>query len=141
MTNLNDIQNQVEEFLEECIRRFRDEYKTINSIGIYCCPWAGWLSSNLNINKTIEETQSNCPDFEFVEFGLLELPMLSKENDKENASFVLNKQYLTVEKKNGDEGLNKIVFEFLKPIGQKIKFEQNIKVLLQMLDSKYVEKL
>ena len=39
----------------------QEENKRPNSIGIYCSPWSGWLTTNFNISKNIAETENNCP--------------------------------------------------------------------------------
>ena len=139
MTNLDTLETKIEEFIQNSIRNFKTENNSPSSIGIYCCPWAGWLTVNFNINKTISDTSNNCPDFEFVAFDFLELPELSDENEKETSIFLLKNKDITINKDLGDEGLNEVLFEFLNPIATRIKNKNNLETLIQMLDSTFVE--
>ena len=79
MVILDNYLSEIESFVLNSIQKFTSENQQPSSIGIYCCPWAGWLTTNFNISTTLEETENNCPDFEFVEFGLLELDKWQEE--------------------------------------------------------------
>ncbi|MGC1630511.1 MAG: hypothetical protein WA749_00215, partial [Gelidibacter sp.] len=66
MIDLNRNSEKIKEFVNSSIDRFQSENKKPNSIGIYCCPWSGWISINFNVNKKLSESDKNCPDFEYV---------------------------------------------------------------------------
>jgi hypothetical protein len=139
MIHLNEHINLIEEFIQQSIVHFKQEHGNPGSIGIYGCPWAGWISINFNRNLTIEETENNCPDFEFVEYDTLELPQWQEEYENEAPEFMVNGQTIRFNHNDGDEKLNELIFNYLKPIILGIKEKHNTVFLLQMLDSLWVE--
>ena len=138
MINLEDYTVTIEEFVKTSIDKFLAEQDKINSIGVYCCPWSGWISMCFNVENTIENTHTNCPDFEFVEFDFLELVGWQEEYESDSATFVFKTKKL-LGHDGGDEALNELVFGFLKPIVLKVKEDYSYEFLLQFLDSKFVE--
>lgn len=52
MNNLDKNITEIEKFIQNSIEKFQMEKGNPNSIGIYCCPWAGWLITNFNIDNT-----------------------------------------------------------------------------------------
>jgi hypothetical protein len=141
MLNLDNYVSKIENFIQDSINKFQREYKSPTSVGIYCCPWAGWLTVNFNVIRTISDTQNNCPDFEFVEYASLDLEDWQNEYEKEHPEFKINQ---IIKKHNhdfGDEKFNELIFEFLKPIAGKLSVKSNSIFLIQMLDSRYVEKI
>lgn len=141
MIELNDFRSTIDDFIDRSIKDFKKEHGDPSSIGIYCCPWAGWLTVNLNKEKSIADTKENCPDFEFVEYDFLDLEGWQDEYEKDEPHFLLK----GVDQKHnhdlGDEVLNRIVFDYLKPMAKEIKEREETEVLLQMLDSQVVEVL
>ena len=135
MINLNDYSSKIENFIQDSIYKFQNQQQMPATIGIYCCPWAEWLTINFNISLT----QGNCPDFEFVEFDVLELVGWQNEYEKDFPEFKIDGLIKRHNHNFGDEHFNKLVFEFLKPIVSKLKKKYNSTFLLQMLDSRYVE--
>jgi len=79
MIILEDEQGLITNFITDSIEDFRTQKGKFNSVGIYCCPWAGWISTSFNIVKSISDTSYNCPDFEIVGFKFLELDRWSEE--------------------------------------------------------------
>jgi hypothetical protein len=139
MINLNKNIKQIEEFIQNSIEGFQMENGNPNSIGIYCCPWAGWLTTNFNLDKTLKETENNCPDFQFVEFDFLELPEWQEEYENDNPEFEINSQKVEHNHDFGDEKLNELIFSYLKPIISRLKDNNNSDFLIQMLDSNFTE--
>lgn len=139
MINIDKNIKQIEKFIQNSIEKFKMENGNPNSIGIYCCPWAGWLTTNFNLEKTLDETQNNCPDFQFVEFDFLELPEWQEEYENTNPQFEINGQKIEHDHDFGDEKLNEIIFSYLKPIVRDLKNQNNSIFLLQMLDSSFVQ--
>ena len=137
MIDLNKNIQVIENFLDSSIKRFQKENKRPNSIGIYCSPWSGWLTTNFNISKYIAETENNCPDFEYVEFDFLELSKWDDEYETDNPEYKLNGSIIHHD--SGDESLNHLIFEYLKPIVLGIKKKHDFDFLLQMLDSNEAE--
>ncbi|KAF2509152.1 hypothetical protein E0W73_19085 [Flavobacterium foetidum] len=139
MINIDKNTKQIEEFIQNSIERFKIENGNPNSIGIYCCPWAGWLTTNFNLDKTLNEAENNCPDFQFVEFDFLEFPEWQEEYESDHPKFEINGDIIEHNHDFGDEKLNELIFNYLKPIALKIKDKNNSNVLLQMLDSNFIE--
>ncbi|MCX2745830.1 hypothetical protein OO013_18250 [Mangrovivirga sp. M17] len=141
MIDLNDNTAGIKEFVSTSIERFRSEKGNFNSIGIYCCPWSGWISINFNIEKTLTETDNNCPDFEYVEFGLLDIPEWQDEYENDNPEFKIGDTIKIHDHDLGDENFNSLIFDYLRPITVEIKDNYKSDFLLQMLDSNLVEKI
>ncbi|SCY15624.1 hypothetical protein SAMN05192588_1420 [Nonlabens sp. Hel1_33_55] len=141
MIDLNKSTEKINEFLNTSIDRFQSENSKLNSIGIYSCPWAGWISINFNVNKSRIETENNCPDFEYVKFDLLEIPELQDEYETDNPEFKINESIKTHDHELGDENFNQLIFEYLKPIVKEIKENFESDFLLQMLDSNLAEEI
>ena len=94
--------------------------------------------SNFNIDKHLSETDNNCPDFQYVEFDILDLPEWSAEYEKEDPMYQLNDSIIRHDHDTGDEKLNQLIFEYLKPIMIVFKKKHDFNFLLQMLDSEQV---
>ncbi len=141
MINIDKDVKQIEEFIQSSIEKFKLKNGNPNSVGIYCCPWAGWLTTNFNLERTLKETQNNCPDFQFVEFDFLELQKWQEEYENENPEFEINGKKIIHNHNLGDEKLNELVFSYLKPIVIGLKVKDNTIFLLQMLDSSFVQVL
>lgn len=139
MLNLNTNKKSIEDFIQTSIDRFVKENQLPNSVGIYCCPWAGWLSTNFNAKRTIKEVENNCPDFEYVQFGCLALPKWEEEYETDNPQYKLGDSIIQHDHDSGDESLNQLIFEYLKPIVIELKLKYDFDFLLQMLDSDKVE--
>ncbi|AEA45737.1 hypothetical protein [Fluviicola taffensis] len=141
MINIDQNTKKIEEFIQNSIDKFRMDNSDPNSIGIYCCPWAGWLTTNFNIDKTLEETQNNCPDFQFVEFDFLELHEWQEEYEKDDPEFEINGQKIQHNHDFGDEKFNELIFNYLIPIVKELKNKNNSTFLLQMLDSNFIQQV
>ncbi len=139
MVDLNKKTEEIKAFLNSSIIRFQAENEEPNSIGIYCCPWSGWISINFNVNKKLPDTENNCSDFDFVEFDLMEISEWENEYETDNPEFKLNDSIKTHNHDLGDENLNQFIFEYLKPIVTELKGNSNSDFLLQMLDSNLAE--
>ena len=105
-------------------------------MGIYCCPRMGWLTTNFNLTN---DNTDNCPDLEYVEFDIIEFEDWQNEYEKDSPKFVLQERTVEHNHDLGDEHMNRIIFEYLKPIAREIGDEFNIRILLQMLDSEQIE--
>jgi len=90
MVNLNDKTNEITLFLESSISQFQKKHEVPSSVGIYCSPSSGWITTNFNINKELANTEINCPDFEFVEFDIFELEEWKNEYENDTHIYQLN---------------------------------------------------
>lgn len=135
MVILDNYSEQIEDFIATSIMKFISENSLPASIGIYCCPWAGWMTTNFNLVKTAGEAGYNCPDFEFVEFDLLELPNWQEEYETDSPTYQVSGTVIIHRHERGDEPINEVVFSFLEQIVTKIKQTHHQEILLQMLDS------
>ncbi|MEM1120424.1 MAG: hypothetical protein AAGJ18_08225 [Bacteroidota bacterium] len=139
MIHLDDYTSQIENFIQDSITNFQQKYQMPNSVGIYCCPWSGWLTIHFNVKKVISETQNNCPDFEFVEFAYLDLEDWQQEYERSHPTFKIANTVIKYNHDLGVEPFNELIFGFLKPIINRLIKESNSTFLIQMLDSRYVE--
>lgn len=138
MVNFNDSSELIENFIQSSINKFILEEGTPTSVGVYCCPWSGWITTHFNINRTLEETDNNCPDFEFVEYDIIDVYDWVNEYEKENPVFLMNGNKIFFQHESTDK-FNGLVFSFLLPIVKKIKDKNDMLFLLQMLDSEFVQ--
>lgn len=139
MVDLNKKTKDIKEFFNSSINRFQEENRRPSAIGVYCCPWSGWITINFNITKKIVDTENNCPDFEFVEFGFMELAEWKSEYETDNPKYKLDDLTIQHNHDLGDENLNELIFDYLKPIVVELKNNYDSDFLLQMLDSGRVE--
>lgn len=135
MVILDNYTSQIDGFILESVRKFKIEQGNPNSVGIYCCPWSGWLTTNFNVKKSLKETNHNCPDFEFVEFDLLDFPEWQEEYETNEPKYQLGDEVIQFNHEQGDEELNTIFFSFLLPIVTETRTKIKKKILLQFLDS------
>ncbi|MDF2192350.1 hypothetical protein [Paraflavitalea sp. CAU 1676] len=137
MVNLDIYTDTILDFIHSSTERFTSEHAQPSSIGIYCCPWAGWLTINFNLHKSPEETGNNCPDFEFVEYAVLDLAAWQLEYEQDEPEFWTSGSKASYDEEKGDVTINSIVFSFLAPLMPYVKKRHPQPVLLQLLDSEY----
>ena len=135
MIILEDYNVNIHKFISEAVEDFKTLHGNPDSIGIYCCPWAGWISINFNLTKSIQEAHHNCPDFEFVEFAPLDLPEWQNEYESSDPNFRIGNTLISFEEENADEELNINFFSYLLPIMKEKKNIYKCAILLQFLDS------
>ena len=140
MIELEKYNDEIERFIRESIKRFENEIREPSSIGIYCCPWSGWISMNFNVTKTLEETGMNCPDFEFVEFDLIDFAIWQDEYESDQPQWKYQQKIYRDDFDQGDEGVNKFFFYYLETLLETMNFK-SYRVLLQMLDSSLVKEI
>jgi hypothetical protein len=136
LANYTDI---IIDFVNQSTEAFRLQNGDFNSVGIYCCPWSGWISINFNINQSIGDTENSCPDFEFVEFDILEVDEWQQEYESETPAFTIGNDVVELEAFPANEVWNEIFFKFLLPIVVEISENNKKPMLLQMLDSEFHE--
>jgi hypothetical protein len=141
MVAIDDSKSEIISFLEGTLERFLGKFGLPNSVGVYCCPWAGWISLNFNLTKQLESTKNNCPDFEFVEYALLDMSIWAQEYQKDYPEFTLGGTNPFDRLDLDDEPINGVIFDFLKEIIIHMKPTLRFPILLQMLDSLYAEVL
>jgi|GEM_PF-1481543 len=134
--------SKIKAFIKSGIMDFEKSKGTPSAVGVYSCPEYGWVSLNFNKVKTIEEASSNCPDFEFVEEDLIDIPTWRIEYEmEEEVVRIINSRGREISfliEDLGDENFNEPVFEALVEIVIELKYEfesyQN-RYLVQILDS------
>lgn len=141
MVQLENDLDPIRDFIQGAVDRFRNEHGTPTVVGIYCCPWAGWLSVNFNLDQQLNVTGSNCPDLQYVEYDLFEIPSWQEEYESDEASFSLHGEITVMDPDQGDEQLNELIFKFLKELINGIKPEQSPVFFLQLLDSRFAEQV
>jgi hypothetical protein len=141
MITLEDEKELIMNFIVNSIQEFKTQKGEFNSIGIYCCPWAGWITSSFNFQKSLSDTFNNCPDFDFVGFRFLELPKWEEEYEGDAPTYQFKGNTITYNYELGDEVLNELFFIFLSTILLEVKSKLKEDILLQMLDSKFYKVL
>jgi hypothetical protein len=139
---LNKDTTRIKEFITKAIYNFEKQHGNPKSIGVYSCPWAGWITMNFNLTKKLEEADWNCPDFEFVEYSFIDFREWNEKYEMSiNSSLIIqfDKIHSINPETQGDETLNQIFFQYLKRVVRGIDFNKNYKIVLQMLDSNCVE--
>jgi hypothetical protein len=142
MIKIQDFSAKIKTELNTIIKNYNSEHKELNSIGIYSCPSSGWISLCFNKNKTIDDCGNNCPDFEFVEYGIIQIPEWEEEYNLEKIEIKENafKTFRPNIEEEGDDAYNQIFFEYLKKIAKEELYSKyKNKILVQMLDSQYCE--
>tara|TARA_R110000764_G_scaffold232047_1_gene324026 strand:- start:55 stop:894 length:840 start_codon:yes stop_codon:yes gene_type:complete len=139
MILLEKYSQQIEDFVIRTLADFKEKEGEPSSMGIYCCPSSGWISLNFNIKKTVKETEHNCPDFEYVEFGLIDFEDWTNEYDSKHASWQDETGFVfKYDDELGDEGINNFFFIYLKSLYWAISKKHRLPdTLIQMLDSKH----
>ncbi len=68
----------------------------------------------------MEKHTDNCPDFAFVEYGLLEIPEWQEEYESDSAEIVVSSaRRLSVNsEEDGDDAFNKPFFDFLVEVAK-----------------------
>lgn len=139
--------------------------ETIAMVGIYLCPWAGWLTVNFDTKNHSEHYVdslkrktlfgvdhfgsfcNNCPDFKYVDYAHISFPSWQHEYEsQEIITFNIgSKQVVEINLlTEGDEGFNKIFFEYYvgvleeitnSLIFEKLNQERVMRLGVQLLDS------
>jgi hypothetical protein len=67
---------KIEKFLSEGTSAFLHEFPNLTPtcVALYSSPANGWVSLCVDITQILAAPLTNCPDFSYVEFRLLELP-------------------------------------------------------------------
>lgn len=142
MVDLRESITEIERFMELEIEQFQASRTHPRSIGIYCSPNNGWISICFNLEQSIEEVDSNCPDFEFVEFGLLTMGSWEIEYEAEIPVIIdhTGKELQITE--DDDEKFNQPFFDLLVYIIEKnLEPYKPAEFLVQLLDSDLLIKL
>ncbi|MGD1895290.1 MAG: hypothetical protein ACFB15_32445 [Cyclobacteriaceae bacterium] len=142
MVDLEEYRSEIEHFLIDGISKFRREVGEPNLIGVYCCPWSGWISLNFNVKKKLSETKENCPDFEYVEFNMIDFESWADEYESEQPVWRYRNSIYQDNLDEGDAGLNRLFFIFMKELIQKMNTGGAAPIiLLQLLDSEFTERI
>ena len=112
-------------------------------VGIYSSPNYGWISLNFNSTKALEDSSLNCPDFEFVEFNLLELPDWETEYENSKPQITNSKgNIISMSEYFGDGEYKAPFYELLIEIAAKLSnTNESFQYFVQMLDSELNEKI
>lgn len=138
----NDI-NNIQQFIIAGLEKFTSEVNGPSVMGVYCCPWSGWISLNFNISRSLNGEDYNCLDFEFVEFDIIEFNNWQEEYDSFEGVWVdENSKIYNFNLDDGDEGLNGFFYRFLKDLLINLNKEYKLpSTVLQFLDSKFHAKI
>ena len=143
MIDLKDDNEKIMQFIIAGLENFSKEVREPAIMGIYCCPWSGWITLNFNISYSFSEVSYSCPDFEFVEYDFIEFKHWEEEYESLEGLWTDNNlKVYGVNRSEGDEGLNKFFFDYLKDIVVNLNEKSRLPpTLLQFLDSKFCKKI
>jgi len=138
----NDIDN-IKQFIIAGLEKFTKDVNRPSIMGVYCCPRMGWISLNFNITHSFNQENYYCPDFEFVEFDLIEFENWQEEFDSMERIWIDdNSKTYHSNWGDGDEALNGFLFPFLKNLIVNLNKEIKLpSTVLQFLDSRFNEKI
>lgn len=141
MIKLSDFDSRIINGIDESIQKYLGQHGSFSALGIYSCPWSGWVSICFNRTKTISDAEENCPDFEDVEYGMIEIEEWSNEYNSDKSIIEYNNKTHELEiEEVGDDGYNVYFFKYLIDIvNTKYGIKYKNKILIQMLDSEYFE--
>lgn len=141
MIKLSEYADPIEDFLVKGIRSYISANEKPRSIGIYCCPWSGWISLNFDRIQEFPEVE-NCPDYTDPEHDILDFREWSEEYEKSDVPSILTPMGETLEidvEDAGDEAFNRPFFDFLEAMVDRLFSERSFDgakvVHLQFLDS------
>ncbi|MDP9079672.1 MAG: hypothetical protein M3O71_19770 [Bacteroidota bacterium] len=142
MVELINDREPITQFIIEGLEKFVVEVGKPSIMGIYCCPWSGWITLNFNVTFSLEEQNYSCPDFEFVEFDIVEFQKWEEEYESDQGVWVDDSKNYEYNFDEGDEGLNSFFYSFLKnlifSLNEKYKLPSTI---VQFLDSRICERV
>ncbi|WP_110955048.1 hypothetical protein [Anaerosinus massiliensis] len=139
----------------------------VYTFGLYSCPWAGWLTINFDAQKHSEKYIenlkvkyiswdeqefydtfcNNCPDFEYADYSAMNFPIWQQQCESQERVAFKNSLGNIIEINQyteGDEAINKVVYEYyvniLEELEERQLFdilnqEQVLRIGVQMLDS------
>lgn len=143
MVELKNDYKTIQQFIINGLENFVKDVNTPSIMGIYCCPRSGWISLNFNIGHNLNEEDYYCPDFEFVEFDLIEFNTWEEEYESGEGVWIddnLKTYHYNFD--YGDEGLNSFFYPFLKNLILSLNEEYKLpSTILQFLDSSIHEKI
>ena len=145
MITLKNFKPRIVAFIDAGLARFTSEHPTENptTIGIYSCPWSGWVSLCINVGDTDDTHKRNCPDFKFVGYAIVQLPEWEEEYFSDAQEVQVSESHIVSPSADeGDEGYNKPFFDFLTEIAKEYFKDGRVRttwVGVQMLDSALVK--
>jgi hypothetical protein len=170
MLNFEDTRGPAQALIESSLVSFAAEKSDVTwcTFALYACPWSGWISTNFdteaNSARIIAEFgghgpgwygedeggrfNSNCPDFAFREWRLLELPQWQVEYEEAEPIHVrdLSGQDHVIGSEN--EAINGLTFYFLRAVlsdhlgsmqGSPLFPKAPHRFGVQLLDSRFAE--
>lgn len=143
MVELKNDSDKIKQFIIAGLEKFTKDVSTPTAMGVYCCPWSGWISLNFNITHSFKQEDYSCPDFEFVEFDLMNFDNWQEEYESFESIWIDdNSKTYHGHLGDGDEALNAFFFPFLKNLIVNLNKEIKLpSTILQFLDSNFHEKI
>lgn len=145
MITLDDFKPKIIKFLDKGLARFAKKHsKEIpTAIGLYSCPWSGWVAVCINTGDTPDQYEANCPDFKFVNFYMLDFSEWEEEYNSETPKIkVSSSKVVAPGPEEGDEGFNEPFFNLLVQIAEEYFIPGRVQAIwvgVQMLDSGLVK--
>lgn len=113
MIKLNEYEKEIITFINQGKTEFITESNSIKTIGIYANPRGGWISLNFNKQINLDQTEMNCPDFEYVEYKMLELNDWEEEcNNNQIKISDHQKRIIEMDEDVRDDEFNEPFFNF-----------------------------
>lgn len=154
MIDLILIKPEIINFIIKSVNDFITKHPNVKTsvIGLYSCPWAGWITINFDTEKYPDNMDTlipNCPDFKYVDFSYTRFPDWQEQyntndiitlNDGSENFPVINLL------SDGDEALNKVFFNYYIHLMAELENDGLFRLIsphekliigVQLLDSQY----
>lgn len=138
--DLEEYRSNILRLIERTITEYKKLGVRAETLGIYVNPSNGWISTNIQTSWD-ENTELNCPDFDLVEFDIVNFPKWHEAYQSFEAVKITFANFeSTVERGFNDDDFNKPFFIFMSQIINENRntFDTH-RIFLQFLDSQYEE--
>ena len=117
--NLKQAASPLEKALTAGIERFIAAHDRPRAVGVYAHPVGGWVSLNFNTQGNVADSGANCPDFDYVEYELLDFPNWQIAYGQEPLKLTTYRGKTKTLKNYGDEQFNEPFFELLMDVARR----------------------
>ena len=147
----------VDKYIRTSIAQFQSNVGEPSWIGVYSCPWEGWITLNFDTSKDLDEDNQYCLGLEYVDYSSFEFTswrnthsqlsdqrLTDKESDIDRGSYVSLIDHTGILiSSNSDLGITKFdnsFFRMLVAATHNIKQESSTcKYIVEILEGSQLE--